>query len=148
MNRALQICLLVLASLAMGQVQIFGVQLGFVCLDGGRAQQMAANHCHLSAPTGDFIPCENRATSPDCPSGEISHHLQLTLELDASAPTFSDLATAPRLIPAMPVDVAAFQWLPDLLALEPEAGSSPYPAEAGLYPDTSVLIARCTVLLV
>ena len=149
MTRALQLCLLLMVTLAIAQGQVFGAQCGFLCLDKGNWREMTQTHCHQNGQTGAFAPCENKSARTDCPEGKVSHHLPqvITLGADVSSPSVG--TKAPAFAPALIADGLVFQWLLARMASEPGTGLRAHPpGEAALEWDTSVLVARCMVLLV
>lgn len=148
MSRVHRILLPLLAVLAVGYMQVFGMQVGFLCSQNDEVREMKAEHCHLDASTESFVPCEtpknNCETLPD-----TEHHAPVSVDLKTNVASTASV-TAPVYTPLFILDTLfELEWL--TLEAHAQATAVTYSRETGLDKvqlSTAVQTAKCMVLLV
>jgi hypothetical protein len=149
MIRFVKLLLPLLAVLAVGYAQVYGMKHGFLCEHLGQAIEIQAEHCHNVGlgPSG-YTPCEKKAGEA-CPSNSgTQHHESVSLDLKSGATAFNNVSIPP-LYAIFLSELPFFEWPAIQVKAEAEAGIKRASADPGHKNLTSaVQVAKCMVLLV
>lgn len=149
MTRFIKLLLPLLAVLAVGYAQVYGMKRSFLCEHKAQPVEIQAEHCHsIGGGASGYSPCDKKAKEA-CPAeGSTGHHQGVSLELKSGAASTSSVV-APPLYALILSEIPSFEWRS--IQTKTEAESSLFEAwvdSGDIHLASAVQVAKSMVLLV
>lgn len=137
-----------MAVLAVGYLQVFGAQRGFICIHSDEVREVEEGHCHQEAQEETFALCGGTDLDCDPLLSDIEHHIPVTIEFQTSVANAASIS-APDFVPVIVIDSFFHnEWL----SFEAHVESTVLAYSRETRPDilhlsATALTAKCMVLL-
>lgn len=137
----------IIAVLAIGHVQVYGMQRGYLCDHQEQPEETQAPHCHRTVTGGStLIPCNDTSDETGHTEKDTEHHAPVVVEAKA-APTNLTEVSIPAFISVQFTEIPIHEWVLMQTLADNEMMSIPLDSK-GESPPAAVLVARCMVMLI